>query len=154
MDCKFESAAKTFVRIETIILQGVVSGALVSAATVLMIPFVPFALVLVKWGGDKGFFGSLAAAPLWFFSGCLSAVIAPIAVLGKTFVDLCEISRMEWETRWMSGEPKKPNGHPLPVPTADEIERRDLACLAGVIRDYNGEARRYGQGLPIDERKL
>ena len=35
-----------------------------------------------------------------------------------------------------------------------EMEAREIGFALGVIKDYNAEAREYGQGLPIDETAL
>ena len=64
------------------------------------------------------------------------------------------IVEVEWKTRWLTGQPKKPSGHPIPVDGEISEEQKGLAAIRSVVRDYNEEARSYGQGIDIDETTL
>ena len=152
-----ENTVKTLLRIEAIIIQGILMGLLLFAIGVALIPFVPFSVVHKRWKahrGDRRTFRRVLNSPFWFVSGCLYALLSPIGILWKTVSDLRTVVAVEWAMRMLEDEPKKPNGHPLELPTPDERARRALAHTMGVIRDYNGEARTCGQGLPIDETRL
>lgn len=155
MDCKCEIAARTFIRIEALLLQGLMHGILIAVFGVLAIPIFPFAYAAARWQvSAHGFVTRFCLVPLWFAMGVIRAVTVPFSVAGRTVSSLSEIARAEWETRWMTGMPKKPDGHPLKLETDDERGLKDFAYTVGVIRDYNAEAREYGQGLPIDETEL
>lgn len=148
---KQENAAKTLMRIEAIILQGLLMGLFLFAMGIALMPFMPFVVMIRRWRAAKS---RIALLPVYFVSGCLYAAVAPFGVLVKTIADLRTVVAVEWATRTLEGQPKKPNGQPLRLPTDEERAMIDLAYTIGVIRDYNGEAREYGQGLPIDESRL
>lgn len=154
---KRENTAKTLVRIEALILQGLLMGLFLTAMGIVLMPVMPFAVVINRWRAERKrhrFLTRVWLIPFWFVSGCLYAILAPIGIVWNTISDLRTIVAVEWAMRTLAGEPKKPNGHPIELPTAEERAKRDLAKTVDVIRDYNGEARAFGQGLPIDEREL
>jgi hypothetical protein len=154
---KKENAAKTLVRIEAIILQGVFMGLLLLAMSIVIVPAVPFAVGFNRWvvaAPHTHFLTRFLMMPLWMLSGCLLAVMMPIRIVARTLDDIKNIAAMEWAMRKLPDEAKKPNGHPLKMPSIDERRARDIAQTIGVIKDYNGEARMHGQGLPIDETRL
>ena len=154
MDCKTENAVRTYIRIEVIVLQGLLQGLFLSLMGFVLIPFVPFFVAFVRWKvtkGSKRWFTRVVCLPMWFLSGFLFGVINPIGILLKTFTDIKEITRVEWQNRWMTGKPKKPNGHPLPIRSPDEQERLDAAITMGVVRDYNEEAIAHGQGIDLED---
>ena len=153
---KQENTARTLVRMEVIILQGLLMGIIQFVIGIATIPVMPFAVMCNRWRADvgHGFFARVCHLPLWFLSGCLYAVIAPFETTRKTIADLRAVVSAEWATRNLEDNPLKPNGHPLQMPTAEQRAIRHLAHTLWVIRDYNGEARRFGQGLPIDESRL
>ncbi|MGN0130688.1 MAG: hypothetical protein ACI4CE_07370 [Methanomethylophilus alvi] len=154
---KRENTAKTLVRIEAIVLQGLLMGMFLTAMGIVMIPVMPFVVVYNRWRAEKKrhrFITRVWLTPFWFVSGIMYSLLSPIGIVWKTVADIRTVVAVEWATRTLDGEPKKPNGHPIELPTAYERERRDLAKTVGVIRDYNAAARAHGQGLPIDERKL
>lgn len=154
---KQENTAKTLVRIEALIIQGLLMGVFLAAMGIILMPVMPFVVVLNRWRTERKryrFITRVWLVPFWFVSGCLYAILNPIGIVWKTITDLRTIVVVEWATRMLEEQPKKPNGHPIELPTAEERAKRDLAKTVDVIRDYNGEARAYGQGLPIDERKL
>ena len=154
---KQENTAKTLVRIEALILQGLLMGTFLAAMGIALMPVVPFVVAHKRWRAERKrhrFTTRLLLLPFWFVSGCLFSFLTPIGIVRTTIRDIRTVVAVEWVMRLLSGEPKKPNGHPVKLPTADERAKRDLATTIGVIRDYNGEAWSYGQGLPIDERDL
>lgn len=154
---KQENTAKTLMRIEAIILQGLLMGLFLTAMGVVLMPGMPFVVVINRWRAERKrhrFLTRVWLTPFWFVSGCLYAILAPIGIVWKTFSDLRTVVAVEWATRMLEDQPRKPNGHPLKLPTAEERVQKDVAKTIEVIRDYNGEARAFGQGLPIDERKL
>lgn len=154
MDCKTESAARSAIRIEALVLQGLAYGLFIFAAGVLSAPLVPFVFVFGRIRAGVGRWTSVLCFPLFFAAGCLFALVNPFFVLWGHIKDILEVARVEWDTRWMSGQPKKPNGHPLAVPTDKEREAKENGYVIGVIKDYNAEAREYGQGIQIDEDEL
>ena len=157
MDCKTESAVRTCLRIEVIVIQGLTEGLLGAVLAVVLAPTAPFVLAArAFWTSRKRLrlWRRILMLPWWWVRGLLMGVSLPFVILYEAVVGVLEVARVEWATRWMSGEPKKPNGHPMPIRSTEEETLIDLAVMRGVIKDYNGEARRHGQGLPVDERKL
>lgn len=150
MDCKTESAVRTFIRIEVIILQGLLRGIFLSLIGVVLIPFVPFFVAFARWRvsrRNKRWLTRVLCLPMWLLSGFLFGLINPIGILFKSLADMKAIARVEWMNRWMTGKPKKPNGHPLQIQSPEERERFDAAITMGVVRDYNDEAIANGQGI-------
>lgn len=154
MDCKTESAARSAIRIEAIVLQGIAHGLFLFAVGVLTAPLVPCVFVFGRTRANFGKLTRVLCSPFFFAAGCLFALVNPFVVLLGNLKEVWDVAKVEWETRWMAGQPKKPNGHPLAIPTEDEMEAREMGFALGVIKDYNAEAREYGQGLPIDETAL
>ena len=154
MDCKTESAARSAIRIEAIVLQGIAHGLFLFAIGVLTAPLVPFVFMFGRTRANFGKWTRVLCSPFFFAAGCLFALVNPFVVLLGNLKDVLGVAKVEWETRWMAGQPKKPNGHPLAVRSDEERELDELAVTVGVIKDYNAEAREYGQGLPIDETAL
>ena len=148
MDCKLESAALSLMRIECIAIQGVLSGFINGILSVLAMPFIPFTY---SWrrARETGGFKGIAMFPLFFVFGIWVALSSPFRVLIGNVRSLCGVARTEWANRWMASIPKKPNGRPLYIPTAEEDALLDAAIFRSVIRDYNEEAKRHGQGLDI-----
>lgn len=154
MDCKPESAVRTFIRIEVIILQGLLHGILLSLMGVVLIPFVPFIVAFARWRvtrGSKRWLTRVMCLPMWFLSGLLFGIINPIGILFKSLADMKEIARIEWMNRWMTGQPKRPNGHPLKIRSPEEQNRIDAAITMGVVQDYNDEALEHGQGIELED---
>lgn len=154
MDCKKESAVRTFIRIEVIILQGLLQGTFLSLMGVFLIPIVPFIVAFARWRvtrGSKRWLTRVICLPMWLLSGLLFGVLNPMGILFKTIADVKEVARIEWMNRWMTGQPKKPNGHPLPVRSPEDRDRFDAAITMGVVRDYNEEAIAHGQGIDLKD---
>ena len=154
MDCKTENAVITFIRIEVIILQGLLQGVFLSLMGVVLVPFVPFIVSFARWRvtrGSKRWLTRVICLPMWFLSGFLFGLVNPIGILFNAFAEVKEIARIEWMNRWMSGQPKKPNGHPLPFRSPEEREMMDAAITMGVVRDYNDEALAHGQGIVFED---
>lgn len=154
MDCKTESAVRTFLRIEVIILQGLMYGEFVFFQGIGLIPFMPFMVAVERWRltrGSKQWPLRVIYLPIWFLLGILFGVVNPFRLLFKMFAALKEVARVEWTNRWMAGQPKKPNGHPLPVRTPEEQEKIEAAITMGVVEDYNEEAIAYGQVIYPEE---
>lgn len=139
MDCKPESAVKTCLRIELLILQGLLLGIGLFLVGVLAMPFVPFAVVVNRWRlhiGKIVFLKRLLLMPIWFVSGMAISMINPFGILFNTFSDTIGICIMEWLNRWTTGKPKRPNGHPLRIRSEKEIEASNVAIAQGVMADY------------------
>lgn len=158
MDCKLENAARTLVRIEILILQGLLRGIAVFLTEVCLIPTVPLLVAILRIMETQGRLNlptRLLLISKWtLVDGLWIALSSPFRSIANTICDTVEIVRVEWNTRWMHGEPKRPDGHPLDIRSADDEARMGMAATLSVVRDYNAEARMYGQGLPIDETKL
>lgn len=155
MSIRPESVIRTLLRIEAIVAQGVLNSLVMFLGGVILLPIMPFVLWVKQWKIDAGgFFRKLFKSPLWLLIGIVDAIIIPFIALGKTLANIKPVVEVEWKTRRMIGQPRKPNGKPYIPPTKEERERQDLAVTVGVIKDFNDEAREYGQELPIDETKL
>jgi hypothetical protein len=142
MDCKYESEVRTLLRIEVILIQGLLQGLLFSLITLLAIPFswLPVAHRLFRnRRGRMGTAANILCIPLWMLCGVIVAVVMPFGLLFKTFIDLREVAKVEWETRWMTGKPKKPNGKPMRPLTDEEREEMEAEITRGVIEDYADE---------------
>lgn len=154
MDCKTESIVRTFIRIEVIALQGLLQGSFLSLMGIVLIPFVPFIVAFARWRvtrGSKRWLTRVMCLPMWLLSGLLFGIINPIGILFKAFADIREMAYIEWANRWMTGQPKKPNGHPLPIRSPEDQDRFDAAITMGVVRDYNDEALAHGQGIDFED---
>lgn len=150
MDCKMENAAVSVVRIEALVLQGMVSGLLSAAVSVLTIPLNAFVLVGGNFRRTKraiSLWGRLARTPLWLLDGLAYSLLAPFVKIIKAIVDSVDVAQVEWNSRWTSGTPKLPNGHPAPILSEEEKMERDAAITMSVIEDFNEEAAEFGQGL-------
>lgn len=148
MDCRPEKAARSLVRIECIILQGILANFVMAVFGMIAIPFVPFAFCMDRWRAARvGWFGKAIRVPLWFCAGAVVALLNPVVGFVRGIRSIGEVARVEWSNRWMAAHPKRPDGRPLPIRTAEEQNRIDEAVFMGVIRDYNDEARSYGQGI-------
>lgn len=150
---KEENAAKTLVRIEAIILQGLLMGLLLSAVGVALSPIVPVVVGCRRWRAERKtrhLATCLLLLPLWMLSGCFYAMLNPLNILKKTVADLPAVVAVEWKCRTEEGSPKKPNGHPLVLPTAEYRAAVDAAAVYVVYRDYFEEARESGQGPSLD----
>lgn len=152
MDCKPPSSVKVMLRIEILLLQGILRAVLAFVAMLFVMPFIPFAVVTTRWilsRGTKGILFRLSLVPMWFLLGVVLALVHPFVVLFTTLRDTMEIIKWEWVNRWMLGSPKKPDGTPMEIPTETEKADLDLGATLSVIRDYNEEAKQHGQGLDI-----
>lgn len=151
MDCKPESAIFPLMRIECLLVQGIVHMVVCLATSILFIPLTPFVFMALFWirSEEKTRARKFVRLPLWFIRGCLIALSLPFRVLYKSVKSLFIIPWAEWENR--SGTPKKPNGKPLEDMSADERKMLDAAIYCSVIKDYNEEAKRHGQGFDIPD---
>ena len=152
MDCRLECAARTIVRMECIAIQGMVHGLFNAVLSVFAMPCVPFFYV---WGrmatqtGNAAWLKRIALSPIWLLCGIWFAFWTPIMLLVRTIADMVVVLRAEWVNRWMSGIPKNLDGTPMDIPTEEEQAILDAVIQRSVIRDYNEEAKRYGQGIDI-----
>lgn len=155
MDCKLEPASRTLLRIECLSLQGCVKGLLCFIRDILFAPFVPFVVMAMRWRVAKarrGIVMRLLLFPWWFLIGCFMAVATPFMRLWFMLKDIVSVCDAEWQNRWTASTPKMPDGHPYPIEDAAD-RNSDLAVTLGVLKDYNEEAKRFGQGMnipPID----
>ena len=159
MDCKHEPAVRTLLRIEVLVIQGLLEGAFLFLVGLAVIPLAPFIVAFGRWSvegrrGRRRLLTRLLMIPLWFLSGLLFGVIGPFGTLLNSFREVAEVARVEWANRWRTGSPKTPDGHSLRERSAEEQEMWEAAIAMSVVADYNDEARAHGQGLPIDETRL
>ncbi len=154
---KREKAAKTLVRMEAIAIQGVLMGAAQTMLAMLLMSFAPFVIAGRRWRAEtkeRNLAVCVLMLPLWFVAGGLFAVTMPLVALASAASDLRAVMRVEWASAVEDGQPLSPSGHPVELPDPDLRAALDADCTLGVIRDYNAEARVFGQGLPIDESRL
>ena len=97
MDTIPESAATTLVRIEVIVLQGILRAVLLSVAGIVLMPIAPFVVTVMRFRVAKmPWWKRLLMLPLWFVLGILLAVIAPFASLWRGLADTIGIAAVEW----------------------------------------------------------
>jgi hypothetical protein len=151
MDCKPESAILTLLRIECLIVQGIVHLLVCLLLSILFIPLNPFVFMFLFYSRSeqKTRARKFVRMPYWLFKGCIMAVISPFLVLYNSLKSLIVIPWAEWANRKRSGMPKKPNGEPLEIMSDDERVLLDAAYFCSVIKDYNDEAKEHGQGFDI-----
>lgn len=149
MDTIPESAATTLVRIEVIVLQGILRAVLLAVAGIVLMPIAPFVVTVMRFRVAKmPWWKRILMLPLWFVLGILLAVIAPFSALWRGLSDTIGIAAVEWRERWRNGIAKYPDGSPMPIPTVEQERLVDVAITKSVIEDYNEEARQHGQGIP------
>lgn len=151
MDCIQESAARSLVRIEVLVLQGIARAVALFAIGLLTMPFMPFVVMSSEWRISKNlmpWWKRWLYTPLWLAIGCVVAVVSPFGVLYTGLKETKAIAEVEWKERWRYGTAKLPDGRPMPIPTPEEERQMDFAITKGVIEDYNDEARMHGQGIP------
>ena len=124
MDCKPESAARTFCRITLISLQGFVAGVIGFILAVMFIPFAPLVLTVSRWiyqknieanKGIKGTCKRLAMLPLWIIQSFCIGCVMPFDIIRRRMVEIKDIAMIEWTNRWKAAHPKTPDGHPLSI---------------------------------------
>ena len=149
MDTIPESAATTLVRIEVIVLQGILRAVLLSVAGIVLMPIAPFVVTVMRFRVAKmPWWWRTLMIPYWFSLGILLAVIAPFSALWRGLSDTIGIAAVEWRERWRNGVAKYPDGRPMLIPTVEQERLVDVAITKSVIEDYNEEARQHGQGIP------
>ena len=149
MDTIPESAATTLVRIEVIVLQGILRAVLLSVAGIVLMPIAPFVVTVMRFRVAKmPWWWRTLMIPYWFSLGILLAVIAPFSALWRGLSDTMGIAAVEWRERWRNGTAKYPDGRPMLIPTVEQERLVDVAITKSVIEDYNEEARQHGQGIP------
>lgn len=148
MDSVSESAATTFARMEVLAMQGVLRAGVVFLAGVVAMPFAPFALTAVR-ASQKGesWRKKLLCLPAWFFWGIAIAILAPFSSALSVLSATRTMVAVEWRERWRCGTALRPDGSPMRIPTEEEKRAVDAAVTLSVLRDYNDEARRHGQGI-------
>lgn len=151
MDCKLENAARSMVRIECLLLQGFLYGVWRAVCAVLFMPFIPYVYLVSRFLGfapTGRWLVRIVLIPYWIVVGIMVAVVSPFKQFWKVIADMWYVTRSEWVNRWRASTPKKPNGKPLYI--MDDYERTmlDYAVIESVIKDYNAEAKFYGQGIP------
>ena len=151
MDCIQESAARSLVRIEVLVLQGIARAVTLFAIGLLTMPIMPFVSLSSEWRLSKNlmpWWKRILYTPLWLALGCVVAVVSPFGVLYNGLKETKAIAKVEWKERWRYGTAKRPDGSPMNIPTPEEVRLLDVAITKGVIEDYNAEARMHGQGIP------
>lgn len=151
MDCIQESSARSLVRIEVLVLQGIARAVMLFAIGVLTMPIMPFVVLSSEWRLSKNMmplWKRILYTPLFLVTGCVVAVVSPFGVLYNVLKETKAIAKVEWKERWRYGTAKLPNGRPMAIPTPEEERHMDFAITKGVIEDYNDEARMHGQGIP------
>ena len=157
MDCRLEPAARTFARIELLSVQGFLYGLCRVMLSIVAIPIVPFAVAARIFGfrrNNMRVWTRIAMLPVWLLYGAVYAVCSPFGMLVSTVMDIRDVAKVEWRNRWTASVPKMPDGHPARILSAEEREFLDMAVTIGVIRDYNEEAKQYGQGVDINPRLM
>ena len=113
MDCRCENAAYSLVRVETLLLQGLLRGCFLFIFGVAAIPITPFIVGYLKckaeWGGLSPW-RRLLRIPNWIVVGCLYAFLIPLGAFATSIADTIQICRAEWDNRWRTGIPKNPDG--------------------------------------------
>ena len=125
MDCKQEPAARTFIRITLITIQGVLATVLSFAVSVILIPFAPFLLTYSRFriqkerdkieGLEVAWWKRAALIPLWAAQSIPLALVIPFTVLRNGFDGIVSVAKSEWANRWRAACPKNPYGDPLSV---------------------------------------
>lgn len=157
MDCRLEPAARTFARIELLSVQGFLHGFCRVMLSIVSIPMVPFAVAARIFGfrrNNMRVWTRIAMLPVWLLYGAVYAVCSPFGMLAKTAMDICDVAKVEWMNRWTASVPKMPDGHPATILSAEDREFISMAVTVGVIRDYNEEAKQYGQGIAVNPKLL
>ena len=151
MDCIQESAARSLVRIEVLVLQGIARAVILFAIGLLTMPIMPFVALSSEWRLSKNlmpWWKRTLYTPVWLALGCVVAVVSPFGVLYNGLKETKVIAKVEWKERWRYGTAKRPDGSPMNTPTPEEVRLMDVAITKGVIEDYNAEAIMHGQGIP------
>lgn len=149
MDTMPESAAVSFVRIQVLVMQGLLRSVILASIGIAFMPIMPFALA-----GSRFFSSSitrwkkLVMFPLWMVLGAIIAVISPFRTLLNGLMDTYGIAKVEWRERWRNGTAKFPDGRPMDITTPYNERMVEVSITKGVIEDYNEEARQHGQGIP------
>ena len=138
MDTIPESTATTLVRIEAIVIQGILRAILLAAVGILIFPISPFVLTAIRFkGAGMPLWWRILMIPYWFSLGIVLSALAPLSVLWRGLADTATIVCVEWRERWRNGEAKYPDGSQMLIPT--ESGKTDaLSLTKGVIEDYEG----------------
>ena len=138
MDTISESAATTLVRIEAIVIQGILRAVLLAAFGIAIVPISPFVVTAVRFkGASMSWWKRILMTPYWFGLGILLSSMAPFSVLWRGLRDTVSIVSVEWRERWRNGVAKYPDGRPMLIPL--EPERTDDGAIAqSVVEDYGG----------------
>lgn len=149
MDTKPESAAVSFVRIQALVMQGILRSVILAAIDIVLIPITLFALAFSKIVSPTiPWWKKLVMLPVWMVLGVLIAVISPFRALLNGIRDTYWIAKVEWKERWRNGTAKFPDGRPMIIPTPGQERMVEVSITKSVIEDYNEEARQHGQGIP------
>ena len=149
MDTIPESAATTLVRIEVIVIQGILRAVLLAVAGIVLMPIAPFVVTVMRFRVAKmPWWWRTLMIPYWLSLRILLAVMAPFSALWRGLADTIGIAAVEWRERWRNGIAKYPDGSPMLIPTVEQERLVDVAITKSVIEDYNEEARQHGQGIP------
>lgn len=125
MDCKQEPAARTFIRITLITIQGVLATVFSTAVSVMLIPFAPFILTYSRFriqkerdkieGVGVAWRKRAALIPLWAAQSVPIAIVIPFTVLRNGWNGIVSVAKSEWVNRWRAACPKNPYGKPLAI---------------------------------------
>lgn len=125
MDCKQEPAARTFIRITLITIQGVLATVLSFAVSVALIPLSPFLLTYSRFriqkerdkieGNNVAWLKRAALIPVWAAQSIPLSLVIPFTILRNGFDGIVSVAKSEWVNRWRAACPKNPYGDPLSV---------------------------------------
>ena len=142
MDCMPESAARSLVRIECILLQGAFNGFLNLFICLFILPSIPIMYILKRISVERGSNGLIKMSlmiPVWIMNGIMVMVSMPFVIVCDTMISMYGVARSEWKNRWRAGKPKRPDGKPIEPMTEYEERLLENAITMSVIRDYGQE---------------
>lgn len=156
MDCKPEWTGRTFLRIEALLLQGVLHSLLHFGMLVVAIPLAAIWLAKKRYEtatASHGWLVCLLLSPWWLLLGLGMAIAVPFIALADEVSVMGTLMRAEWEGRWLAAHPKRPSGKPIDVAMFQAQREVDesLEVERDVIKDYAWEAALHGdfEWMPI-----
>lgn len=153
MDCIQESAARTLLRIEVLLLQGIAVSAYSFAVGLLAIPILPIANPVLKimYNGyltkPVRWWAMPVYLPVWILQGLWDGILYPFKAFINAATATIAICKAEWRERWRNGTLKNPDGTAMVIPDDEDEELVEAAITKSVLDDYNDEARQHGQGI-------
>ena len=149
MDCKPEWTGRTFLRIEALLLQGILHSLIHFVILVFSIPLAAIWLAKKRYDLSRqnhGVMVSMLLSPWWLLLGSGMAIAVPFLHLADAVGQMATLIKAEWVDRWMAAHPKRPNGNAIDIARylAQKQADESLAVERGVIKDYSWEAALHG----------